>query len=329
MSDRTGLKILRYFTQKLKAFFFSKDILSFLLFLILSAVFWFVHALGKERETTVTVPIVYSGIPLNAEFKKSLPSQVRLTIKDQGVNLLDYSQHIRPLAIDLSSFFHNKEDVRISAEQLKLKVHHTLNLLPSTAVLDIRPDSVASQYTLLESKVLPVKLVADIEPAPQYMLSGTIHLSPGKLEVFGPQHMLDTMTCVYTEPLILKNISDTVQTALPLRLGRRMRCAQKKVHVNVYAEAFTEKKMQFPVMTVNCPAGYAVKTFPAYVQVTYTVGLSHFNKPNTNEIQVYLDYNDLIDNHQGRQMLRVKNNSRNINNIRISPQEVEFILEHN
>ena len=105
MSDNTGIKILRYFTQKLKAFFFSKDILSFLLFLALSAVFWFVHALGKERETTITVSVAYTGIPVDVAISNAPPSEIQLTLKDQGLRLFDYSHHLLPVVIDLKHSF--------------------------------------------------------------------------------------------------------------------------------------------------------------------------------------------------------------------------------
>jgi hypothetical protein len=63
------------------------------------------------------------------------------------------------------------------------------------------------------------------------------------------------------------------------------------------------------------------------VNATYIVGLSQFNALSPSDIQVYLDYNDLKDLKTSKWKLNIKNNSPNISNIRISPQEVEFILE--
>jgi len=70
-----------------------------------------------------------------------------------------------------------------------------------------------------------------------------------------------------------------------------------------------------------------IRTFPAIVNVTYTVGLSHFNSLVPDDIQVYLDYNDLISGKLNKQRLKIINNTSHISNIRIVPQEVEFILE--
>ena len=73
MAEKKGINLLSNFLQKLKSFFFTKDILSFLLFLALSSAFWFVHALGKERETTIVVPVRYVGIQINVAVTNSPP----------------------------------------------------------------------------------------------------------------------------------------------------------------------------------------------------------------------------------------------------------------
>jgi len=331
MSDNTGIKILRYFTQKLKAFFFSKDILSFLLFLALSAVFWFVHALGKERETTVTVPVIYTGIPLNVAITNNPPSEIQITLKDQGLRLFDYSHHLKSVVVDLKQNFKTdrNSEVHISNELLKTKISRELKLLSSTTVLEIHPDSIVIQYQKLKSKRIAVKLRSAIELARQCMFSDTTRISPAWVTVYGPAKTLDTMKYAYTHMLVERDLSDTLFKRVKLDAQKFVHYSSKEIKVGLFVEQFTEKKVQIQVTSVNCPPHLNVRTFPAQVQVTYTVGLSYFNSLKPEDIQVYLDYNDLINNTQARQTLRVKNNSIHISNIRIDPQEVEFILEQN
>ena len=82
MAEKKGINFLSYNLKKLKAFFFTKDILSFLFFLALSSTFWFVHALGKERETNIIVPVRYVGIPINVAITNSPPSEISLYLSD-------------------------------------------------------------------------------------------------------------------------------------------------------------------------------------------------------------------------------------------------------
>jgi YbbR domain-containing protein len=195
--------------------------------------------------------------------------------------------------------------------------------------MEVRPDSIVIQYQKLSSRKLSVRLRSSIELARQYMYSDTIRLSPAQVTVYGPIKTLDTMKFAYTELLVKHDLSDTLVTNIKLKPLKLVHYSRPSVNAGIYVEPFTEKKVQMQITSVNCPPNLNIRTFPANVLVTYTVGVSYFNKLTPEDIQIYLDYNDLINNTQARQTLRVKNNSLHISNVRIEPQEVEFILEQN
>jgi len=326
MADNNGIKFLKYYTQKLKSFFLSKDILSFLLFLALSATFWFVHALGKERDTNILIQVHYVGIPMNVAITNSPPSEILLSVRDKGLSLLDYSNNqIAPLSIDVSRNFSPKGVILISSDQLNGRIRRYLK--PTTTVLEVHPDSISIQYEKLSKKILPIKLISRIELAPQYMLSDNLKLEPNEVTVFGTKKTLDTLKYVTTDILELKNLNDTVSYICKLKPIRNAHFSNRQTKVSLFVEPFTERKVQIPIGILNCPANLSIRTFPAYVNVTYIVGLSHFNSLIPSDLLVYLDYNDLKTSKQSKQALKIKNNTSHISNIRISPQEVEFILE--
>ena len=326
MAEYSGIKLLKYYVQKLKLFFFSKDILSFLLFLTISAGFWYVHALGKERERNLIIPIHFVGLPLNVNFTNSPPTEISLDIKDQGLRLFDYSSgQLSPLVIDVSRTFSEKGEILISSEQLRLRISNYLK--PTTTILEIRPDSILLKYEKLYMKILPITLKSNIELSHQYKFSEDIKIKPSNVTVYGSKKTLDTLKSINTELLELKNISDTCYYYCKLIQNKSLHYSVNKTRVSLFVEQFTERKIQIPVTAINCPENLAVRTFPAFVNATYIVGLSRFNTLNPLDIQVYLDYNDLKSNKLSKQILKIKNNTTYISNILISPLEVEFILE--
>ncbi len=326
MADNNGIKFLQYYSQKLKSFFLSKDILSFLLFLVLSSAFWFVHALGKERETHITVPIRYTGMPLNIAVTNSPPTEISLNIKDQGIRLLDYAnKQMAPLVIDVNKVFARKGVFLITSDQLNSTIRGYLK--PTTTVLAVRPDSIYIRYEKLCTKTLPINFSSKIGLAHQYMLSDRIVLEPNKVTVFGPKKTLDSLKYISTEFLEQKNLNDTAYFQVKLKPIKHVHFSVKKTKVSVFVEPFTERKVQISIVTLNCPDNLSIRTFPAFVNATYTVGLSRFNILSPSDIQVYLDYNELKLSKQTKQALKIKNNTSHISNIRIVPQEVEFILE--
>jgi len=202
-------------------------------------------------------------------------------------------------------------------------------LKPTTSILDIQPDSILIQYEKLGVKSVPIKLISKIELANQYMLSNNIQLDPDIVTVFGPKRVLDTIKFVRTDLLELKNLNDTSYFRCKLKPIKSVRFSVKHTKVSVFIEPFTERKVQIPVTAVNCPEHMSIRTFPTFVNATYTVGLSQFYTLAPKDIEVYLDFNDLKLSKQSKQILKVKNNTTHISNIRISPLEVEFILEQN
>lgn len=326
MADHKGINFLSKYLQKLKSFFFTKDILSFLLFLALSSTFWFVHGLGKERETNVILPVRYVGIPINVAITNSPPTEISINIKDQGLRLFDYSRNrIIPLTIDLSRVFYQKGEILITPDLLNGRIRRYLK--PTTSIVDVHPDSILIQYEKLSVKTVPIKLNSKIELASQYMLSNNILLDPNLVTVFGPRRVIDTLKFVNTDYFELKNLNDTNYSFCKLKPIKLVRFSVKQTKVSIFVEPFTERKVQIPVTSINCPQNTSIRTFPTFVNATYTVGLSQFYTLSPTDIQVYIDYNDLKLSKQSKQTLKVKNNTSHITNIRISPSEVEFILE--
>jgi hypothetical protein len=326
MAEKKSSNFLSYNIKKLKSFFFTKDILSFLFFLVLASTFWFVHGLDKERETNIVIPVRYVGIPINVAITNSPPSEISLNIKDKGRFLYDYTKnHITPLTIDLSRVFYQKGEILITPDLLSGRIRRYLK--PSTSLLNTNPDSILIQYEKLGVKTLPIKLYSKIEFAHQYMLSNNIQLDPKTVTVFGPKRMLNAMNFVPTENLELKNLNDTTYTWCKLKPIKFLRYSVNQTKVSVFVEPFTERKVQIPIIAINCPQKLSVRTFPAFVNATYTVGLSRFYTLAPTDIQVYLDYNDLVGAKHSKQILKIKNNTSHISNIRISPVQVEFILE--
>ncbi|MDD3322416.1 MAG: YbbR-like domain-containing protein [Paludibacter sp.] len=328
MAENSDRKLFRFYIQKLKSFFFSKDILSFLLFLALSATFWFVNALGKERDTTITIPLRYIGVPQNIAITNNPPTEIKLNVKDQGVKLFAYTQEsFTPLTIDLSRTFYQKGEILITSDQINGRIKRYMHLQPSTIILEVQPDSILVQYEKLAMKTIPIEFVAKLELAHQYILSNKIQLEPSSVTVFGPKNIIDSLKTIKTEFKELKSLNDTNIFNCKLKPINSVKYSTDEIKVSVFVELFTEKKITLAITNINCPENLSIRTFPAFVNATYSVGLSHFNSIDPKAIQVYIDYNDLKKSKESKQKLKIINTSANISNLRITPQEVEFILE--
>lgn len=325
MADNKIVRLVHFYALKLKSFFFSKNVLSFLLFLLLASAFWFVNALDKERETEIVVPVLFEGVPQDIAITNKIHS-IRIKIKDQGLNLFTYSrQNYSSITFDLGRVFYEKGKINISPDQIRGKIARFL--LPSTSILGIMPDSLNLEYERLSTKTLPIEFDAIIELSQQYVLSEDIRIFPSEITVFGPKSILNKLQTIKTEFSELKKISDTTYINTKLRPIKSVNFASDEVKVSIFVEMFTEKSIQLPVTIQNCPENIIIRTFPALVNVTFNVGMSHFSAINSEDLIVVFDYNEIVQNQESKHALKLINTKSFISNVKIDPAEVEYIIE--
>lgn len=327
MSESSIKSLLGHYISKLKSFLFTKDVLSFFLFLILSFGFWFVNMLDKERETEIVIPLRYSGMPQQFEITRSNVSNLKIIVKDKGLNLFAYSDSkLKALTIDLNRNFNERGEVVLTNDEMRTKLMKYL--LPSTSILEIKPDSLILHYEKLASKKLPIKLNGKIETAHQYILSDEVLIEPAFITVYGPKRIIDKLTEIYTVVQNIKELDEDIQQDVKLQRIKDVRFSSDDVKLSIFAEMFTEKEINFPVKVLNCPENLIVRTFPTQIKLTFNVGLSHFKTISIDDVDVFVDYNKILKNNTGKQRVNIENKVSYISNIRLDKEEVEYIIEH-
>ena len=321
--------VKQYFTYhflKLKSFFLSKDVLSFLVFLLLSAAFWFLNALNQERDLTLTLPIQYRGIPADIRFDDSLPEEVTVKLKDQGVNLWSYVlNRPRKVEIFIDQSFRELGIVTITGAKMNTAVGQSL--LPSTLIQILSPDNIVARYHRLHARRVPVRLDAVITPANQFMLNSGLKIVPDSVVVYGSRSMMLKVKEVTTEKLLIQNLNDTLEMDVALTTNDSLVLSVKTVKLTCSAEMFTEKAVNLPVQIVNQPDNLSIRSFPAEVRAVFNIALSQFKNFTPGDIQVVIDYDEIRNSSSEKRRLRVISQQPYISNIRIKPEEVEFLLE--
>lgn len=319
-------RFLRYFTLKLKSFFLSKDVLSFLVFLFLSAAFWFVNTLNKEREQTLNIQIEYRGFSGDLMFVEKLPQYLRVNVKDLGINLWKYVLNKPgPLVINFNQEVDESGVFEVSYSDLLARASE--KLFSTTAIELISPEIISSRYIRLHSKILPVELNSNITLADQFMLSKPIEISPSKVKVYGPKSLIENMKTVRTEELIIEQLKDTFAEQVKLKPVESVSYSVNHITVRASAEMFTEKIAYLPVQIINNPEGLSIISFPAEIKTIFNIAVSKFKFFENNDIQLVIDFNEIQKGDATKKRLKIINNKPYITNIRIQPEEVEFLLE--
>ena len=315
------------FFKKIKTSLFNKELLVFLLFVIVSTGFWYFQNLYEKTEFNFRIPLTYTHVPTAYVSPEDLPASLELTLADLGATLISYRfRGFEPLEINLQNYYREgNPSIIIAAQSLIPDIRRQLK--STTEIVKFRESQLIIPLIEQQGKTLPVVLNADISYSQQYILSGEITLTPNVVSVFGPKSIVDTLSHVATKHIKIENLSATTERQVALQHIKSLRIVPAEVTVHIPVETFTEQSMEIPVTGKNLPAGVSIVPFPSLAKVMYFVGLSHIDKIENTAFEVFFDYNDLKNNDLGRLPLHLTVKDPYLQNVRLIPNEVEYLIE--
>ena len=305
----------------------SREFLIFLFFVFVSFSFWLMQVLNDDYETELTIPVRMKNVPENVVMTSVLPTEIRVGVKDRGTVLANYmlGQTLFPVTIDFSDFAHKGNHVQIPTSLLAKRITSQLN--QSTKISAFKPDTLEYIYTQGSGKMLPVKLQGTVRPERQYYISDTIY-SPDSVMVYAPKSILDTLAVAYTLPVDIEHVSDTTRRKVDIMPIKGARFTPSSNEVTLLVDIYAEKTVELPVLGVGFPENETLRTFPSKVQVTFQVGLSHFKEITADHFRVEVPYKDLQEGMSEKCNPVLHVFSSQVNHVRMSPQEVDYIIEH-
>ena len=89
----------------------NKKIVTYLVFVFIATIFWFLNALSKDYTTTVSYPVNYKNLPKDKILIRELPDKLFLEVKGGGFALLRYkiSTAFQPINLNVSNQLNNKK----------------------------------------------------------------------------------------------------------------------------------------------------------------------------------------------------------------------------
>lgn len=305
----------------------SREVLTFLFFLSLSFFFWMLQSMNEETEGNFIVPIKYKNVPTEYIFTNLPPDQLNLRIRDKGVVLLNYSfaKRFQPLEIDFAQF-KNKDGITYILQDQILGLLRK-QLLVRSSVVSMQPDSINLYYSELMGKKVPVLFDGDLGSGQQSQLGRNIQIVPDSVEVYAPEAILDTIYSVKTAFVTLRQLVDTADLVLNLvdRFGAKY--STNSVNVVIPVEEFTEKEFLIPIRVMGVPDSLTLRTFPSVAKISCFVTLSNFKDVYAGLFEVIVDYQESLNSATNRVPLEVIRAPDIVTNVRIEPEDVEFILE--
>lgn len=300
-----------------------REILTYLVFVVMGTFMWYGHAMTSVRNAKVHVKLQYTGIPDRVAFDTPLPEQLTIEVRDAGRRLIPYRQDPPLLTIDLSSQFRGKTgEVRISEDVLRRSL---TSLLQGTSKLQqVTPEAITATYYTQREKTVNVVLRGTYNTNPEYQIIGQPQISIEKIQIYGNSKQLDTIQHVYTQDITISDIQDTLQQRLAICPIPGIRMSDDSLTLKVLSERVTEKVLTVPIRARHVPSGSHLRLFPKEVTVTMRVSMAHFAEITADDVIVECMY---AQTQGGNLPVNIRYTNPAIYSARTNPSVVEFILE--
>lgn len=317
---------LKNASKKGLALIWNRQFFIFLFFLALSSVFWAMQALNETYEEDFYIPLRLEGVPGNVVVTTELPAALHVRLQDKGVNLIAYrtTNRFKDISIDFANYANAAGHVMLPGTELMKQVNS--QLLPSTHVVAYKPDALDFYYNYGQCKRVPVVLTGHVSAGKLYSLA-QIKCPHDSVTVYATREVLDTITGAYTQPLNLRNLTDTMQVKATFQAVRGAKFVPATTQVTFCIDRMVEKTVQVPVQQVNFPAAKQLRTFPGSVKVTFQVPMGLYRKVTGNDFVIVVNYEELLHNKTNMCRLALKSVPAGASHVRIVPQDVEFVIE--
>ena len=315
--------------KKIQAFLKSKrfrEARIFLFFVFISFGFWILQTLQQEFEITTPIKINYKDLPDGYILTGNSTEKLLVTVQDKGAVLLNYifSNKFAPIELNLSE---GKKEGVIGFGKSELESIVSKQLITTTNLIKIAPDTITVRYDKLGQKKVPIHFDGQIIPAAGYLLENSVQIIPSTIEVYAPNNLLDTLSAVFTEKINIENQTKKIKKTVHLQFPPEVSSKTTTVELSGNVEEAVEKRLDVPVVCSGVPKTLKLKLFPSKVQVICRLPISRFKSLSASDFKVEVLYNDLMNNKNGWVIAKITKKPDFVNFAHLSTSRVDFILE--
>jgi len=294
---------------------------------LLSTLFWVLIKFSKEYTYYIDYPVEFVNQPVEKYLKEKPTSSLKIKVKGFGFNFLKEVFTRRSIAVNVS---------KLAYQNSKASYYWiTENNLPDIAIqlsgfsiLEIEPDSLFLNYSNKTKKSVTVQVPSELEFRENYRPYSSLEITPNKIDIYGPSHLIDTLTTVFTKPLFAKDVVDDINQKLNIVFPDEL-ISSRDIQVNVKQEVerFTQINKVIPIQLKNLPEGMSPYMKPSEVELSFWIAMQDVDKVSDADFYIFCDYNEVLKTNSS--VLNVFIDRAKyptiVKRVKYSPTTIEFI----
>lgn len=298
-----------------------------MVFVGVSAVFWFILALNDSAQDFFNVNLRIVNRPDSVTFISDVPEKIHVAVSDKGTSLWRHG-YLKHPTVNIDFKEYSSDGVlRYSYTDLIASLRESFG--GTATITSVSLDSLQLFYTTNPGKKVPIHVNCNVYPASGSTLEGSINASPASVFVYGEKDVLDTIRYISTEPVTLRDLYETTTLEVKLQKLRHARAIPSKVMLTVPIEPLVRKEAMITVESVNVPEGENLLLFPSKVPVEYYVAMSRLNDDDDDDIHLVVNFKDIPMSKEGKLPVVVTKFPERLKNLTLRRDSIEYAIVKN
>lgn len=304
----------------------GKSVLTFCVFLTISAALWVVMSLNQEMQQDIKCRIEIVNQPDSVTMVSYLPDNISVSVKSRGSQLIKFSFGTPPtITIDYKYMMRNNR-ISVGTTEMRALLRNVFG--QNAQILSFSPDTLNILFTSRLGVSMPVNVAAQVSTRSDFALAEPPKCIPESVVVYSIRP-LDIMTDKVVTPLIqCSNISETQTIRTIVKVPAGCRAYPDSVSVTLHVEPLIARTIKVPITAINVPDSIRLILLPTTVTATYMVPANMYNE-QLPPLAVTADYRSIDMEHPARRIRINADNSKvpALRNIRLSTDSVEYMVE--
>lgn len=302
----------------------TRSILLYLLFVVISAVFWCFLTFNRDVKLDVKVPVKIS-MPSNVHLLSRVPDTLTVTVNDRGYRFFSFLfQETPTLTLRFSDYNDGNGYFKVDQSHLRKALAGVLN--KQANIVSVLPENINIKFTDLPGKKVPVKTDIVVEPREDYTLYGALIQSQDSVLVFSDAKTLNEINEVFTYHVEELELTDTLRRKVLIAPINGAAIEPRAIDIMVPIEKLKSQTRSVKIVVRNAPPGLKMLLFPSDVEVTYRSPASRAN--DEGGITAVVDYNSVDFNSTSNKVkVQIGEVPAAYQDVKFSHDSVEYIIE--
>ena len=302
----------------------TRSILLYLLFVVISAVFWCFLTFNRDVKLDVKVPVKIS-MPSNVHLLSRVPDTLTVTVNDRGYRFFSFLfQQTPTLTLRFSDYNDGNGYFKVDQSHLRKALAGVLN--KQANIVSVLPENINIKFTDLPGKKVPVKTDIVVEPREDYTLYGALIQSQDSVLVFSDAKTLNEINEVFTYHVEELELTDTLRRKVIIAPINGAVIEPRAIDIMVPIEKLKSQTRSVKIVVRNAPPGLKMLLFPSDVEVSYRSPASRAN--DEGGITAVVDYNSVDFNSTSNKVkVQIGEVPAAYQDVKFSHDSVEYIIE--